>query len=182
MAAIAVLAPLIVPVLFGSKWDQAIPLLQILAVVGIARSLTSPAGDLILAKGRPDLNFKLNAFLLSAMLVAIYFAATNYDVVAVAWASSAVNMLDFFVCLVILLKLVHMRASSYFGALVVASLNSAATALVMLVVRAVFDSHAADVWVLLAAGGAGAATYLGLAWLTERRFIEQMLVMLRPST
>jgi O-antigen/teichoic acid export membrane protein len=181
MAAVAALAPLIVPVLFGSKWDQAIPLLQILAVVGIARSLTSPAGDLILAKGRPDINFKLNAFLLAAMSVAIYVAATNYDVIAVAWASSAVNTLDFFVCLAILLRLVHMRASQYFGALVLSCLNSAAAALVMLVLRAVLGPHLADVWVLLIAGGAGAITYLGLAWLTERRFIEQMLAMLRPA-
>jgi O-antigen/teichoic acid export membrane protein len=181
MAAVAALAPLIVPVLFGAKWDQAIPLLQILAVVGIARSLTSPAGDLILAKGRPDVNFKLNAFLLAAMSVAIYLAVTNYDVVAVAWASTAVNTLDFFVCLAILLRLVHMRASRYFGALAMSCLNSAAAALVMVVLREVLGPHFGDVVVLLAAGGAGAITYFGLAWLTERRFIEQMVAMLRPA-
>jgi teichuronic acid exporter len=170
-----------VPVLFGSKWDQAIPLLQILAIVGICRSLTSPSGDLILAKGRPDVNFKLNAFLLAAMFAAIYVAATTYDVVAVAWASSAVNTLDFLVCLLILVRLVHIRASRYFGALLVSGLNSAAAALVMLVVRAALQPHLTDVWLLLSAGAAGAVTYLVLAWLTERRFIEQMLAMVLPA-
>jgi O-antigen/teichoic acid export membrane protein len=180
MAAVAALAPLVVPVVFGKQWHAAIPLLQILAIVGICRSLTSPAGDLILAKGRPDINFKLNAFLLATISVAI-FAAVHVSVVAVAWASSAVNVLDFFVCLVILLRLVHMRAGHYFGAFRSTVINSGAATAAMLAARALLEPRFGETaGVLLAAGAAGALTYFGCALLTERQYLKQMLSILRP--
>ena len=70
-------------------------LLQILAVVGVTRALTSPVGDLVLAMGRPDLTFKVNGLLLVMMAVALR-VAVEFGIVAVAWTSATVNTLDFF--------------------------------------------------------------------------------------
>ena len=64
MVAVAVLAPLFVPVVFGAQWSARDRRAPDPRHRRIARALTSPAGDLILAKGRPDITFKLNGFLL----------------------------------------------------------------------------------------------------------------------
>ncbi|MCR2232432.1 oligosaccharide flippase family protein, partial [Salmonella enterica] len=48
---------LFVEVVFGEKWLQAVPVLNILAIVGLLRVLMNPNGSVLLAKGRADLAF-----------------------------------------------------------------------------------------------------------------------------
>lgn len=62
--AIAVFAPEVVQVMFGSKWDEAIPLMRIFALWGLIRSTVNPVGILLIARGRVDLSFKWNLSLL----------------------------------------------------------------------------------------------------------------------
>lgn len=42
---------------FGEKWLAAVPILNVLAIVGILRVLMNPNGSVLLAKGRADLAF-----------------------------------------------------------------------------------------------------------------------------
>ena len=51
--AIALLAEQIVQVLLGSKWVEAAPLIQVLAIFGVVRSLHGPTGSIYLALGKP---------------------------------------------------------------------------------------------------------------------------------
>lgn len=51
--AIALTAPLLVQVLLGAKWADAAPLIQVLAVFGVVRSLHGPTGSIYLALGKP---------------------------------------------------------------------------------------------------------------------------------
>jgi O-antigen/teichoic acid export membrane protein len=53
-------APIIIPVIFGSQWIPAILLVQILAFFSLIRSTGNPVGSLLLAKGRADLGFRWN--------------------------------------------------------------------------------------------------------------------------
>ncbi len=68
----AVLADPIVRVLYGDQWLPVVPLLRIVAAVGIVRALQAVLADIYKAKGRPDLDFKiglgLGPFLLLAVL------------------------------------------------------------------------------------------------------------------
>jgi lipopolysaccharide exporter len=181
MAAVAALAPLVVPVLFGTQWLAAVSLLQILAIVGVARALTSPVGDLILAKGRPDLSFKINAVLLVTMAAAL-LAAVQFDVVAVAGTSAAVNTLDFLLFYVLVTRVVGMGHAQYWRALRWTFVNTGVAAIAMLAVRAVLEPRLGErLDVLVLAAAAGAITYLGLAGISERSFLKQLLGMLRPA-
>jgi O-antigen/teichoic acid export membrane protein len=181
MVAVAALAPVVVPVIFGAQWESSIVLLQILAIVGVTRSLTSPVGDLVLAKGRPDLTFKINAFLLVTMGVAL-FVAVQFSVVAVAWTSSVVNTLDFFLFLAVVTHLIGLKQRHYWSALRWIGINSAAAAVAMLGARALLEPRFGETFgVLVVAAATGAITYLGLAACYERRYIVQMISMLRPA-
>ena len=51
--ALAVLAPDIVPVLFGDRWDAAVPVMQVLAFIGILHSIYFFNDALITAVGKP---------------------------------------------------------------------------------------------------------------------------------
>lgn len=61
---ISVLSSPIVQVLFGHKWVDVIPVLQILSFYGFFRVIGNPIGSLILAKGRADIGFYWNLSML----------------------------------------------------------------------------------------------------------------------
>jgi O-antigen/teichoic acid export membrane protein len=72
---LAVTAPIVVPIAFGKEWLPAVGLVQILALVALLRSTGNPVGSLLLAKGRADLGFKLNAVKLVTQIPGIYLGA-----------------------------------------------------------------------------------------------------------
>ncbi len=51
-----------VPLVFGEKWNSIIPVLQLLCIVGLLRSVGNPIGLLLMAKARVDISFKFNVF------------------------------------------------------------------------------------------------------------------------
>lgn len=57
-------APEVSHIMFGPKWDDAIPLMRIFALWGLFRSIGNPVGILLIARGRADLSFKWNFGLL----------------------------------------------------------------------------------------------------------------------
>ena len=69
---VAAVAPLAVPTIFGEKWSPSIVLIQVLSFVAFLRSAGNPIGSLQLAKGRADLGFKWNCFLLLVSIPTIY--------------------------------------------------------------------------------------------------------------
>lgn len=52
----------VVPLVFGEKWQFITPVLQLLCVVGLLRSIGNPIGSLLMAKARVDISFKFNVF------------------------------------------------------------------------------------------------------------------------
>lgn len=46
-----------VPLVFGEKWSSIIPVLQLLCIVGLLRSVGNPIGSLLMAKARVDISF-----------------------------------------------------------------------------------------------------------------------------
>jgi O-antigen/teichoic acid export membrane protein len=79
----AVLAAPIVRTLYGTAWLPVVPLLQIVAMVGIARALQALLNDIYKAKGRPDLDFKIGLGLAPLLLLAV-FIGSRYGTAGVA--------------------------------------------------------------------------------------------------
>jgi lipopolysaccharide exporter len=67
-----------VPLVFGEKWQFITPVLQLLCVVGLLRSIGNPIGSLLMAKARVDISFKFNVFktclFIPAIIVGGYLA------------------------------------------------------------------------------------------------------------
>lgn len=78
-------APFIVTVMLGEKWAAASPLLQLLSLWGLLRSIGNPVGSLLFAKGRADLAFKWNFVLLLLTGPTVFFGS-HYGVFGMAAA------------------------------------------------------------------------------------------------
>jgi PST family polysaccharide transporter len=72
---LAVLADLIVRTLYGEQWLPVVPLLQVIAIIGITRSLYSLLANIYKAKARPDLDLKIGLGLVPLLFLAIVFGS-----------------------------------------------------------------------------------------------------------
>lgn len=69
---LAMVAPNFVEVFYGEAWLPAVPLIQILAVVGIHKAFANPGAGLLLAQGRADIGFYWNVGWTLALVSIIY--------------------------------------------------------------------------------------------------------------
>ena len=82
---LAVLAPQIIPLVFGADWEKAVPVIQVLALVGMLESVYYFNANVIMAMGKPSWRLKVN--ILNAIMNLIAFSiAVRWGIVAVAAA------------------------------------------------------------------------------------------------
>ncbi len=82
-AGIGVIAPDLVPIVFGAKWHPAIRILQLLAVAGMAQSLIQADWSALQALGRAGTLLRLNVFVTAVILVS-FAAGLHWGIVGVA--------------------------------------------------------------------------------------------------
>jgi lipopolysaccharide exporter len=83
---VAATAKLIVPVLLGPNWSQAVPVLTLLAFFGFTNVIQSNAQAAYLALGRADVPAKINATHVAVQVVALLFLAKLYGLIGAAIA------------------------------------------------------------------------------------------------
>lgn len=88
---LAVSAPVLIPWVFGIRWEGAILPFQILLVHVAVNAMASPIGSVAYAIGRPDLNFRVVAPMVPVLLVAYYVGVRLGGIVGVAVAISVVK-------------------------------------------------------------------------------------------
>lgn len=80
--ALVALSSEIIRVVYGDKWEDAIPVLAIIALQGLFLSVSATTGELFKAKGRPDLFFQMGLaqlLLLVGLIIALYpFEITGF--------------------------------------------------------------------------------------------------------
>lgn len=80
-----VLAPVYVPLVFGDKWQAAIPVLMIVCLSVLPRPFASATSQLLKAVGRPDIELRWQLALTVALVLAV-LAAVHAGILAVALA------------------------------------------------------------------------------------------------
>lgn len=100
----AVTAPVFMPLLFGGKWDAAIPIVQILSIVSLMRSTTNPLGSLLMARGRADLGFKANLFLLVPQSAIVLVGALIGGLIHIALAVLVIQVIWSYLAYIFLVR------------------------------------------------------------------------------
>jgi lipopolysaccharide exporter len=84
-AGLFAIAPLLVPLLLGDKWREAIPLLQILIPAGVLASWRTNAGYVFIAMGRPASSMLISAIRLALLLPALMAGTMLLGLPGAAW-------------------------------------------------------------------------------------------------
>lgn len=112
-AGMAVTADLLVVVLFGDRWEPSIPIMQILALIGIQRSCTYLNGIALTAVGRPDLNLAFMAVSVPATAIGFFIAVQWYGIVGVAASLVITNYAVSPLILIFLRRGIGLRPGEY---------------------------------------------------------------------
>lgn len=80
------LAEPFVRAVLGSKWMDAVPLLQALAIFGLLRAMDGPASSIYLALGKPRYMFNLQALQLFVCFAFLAWLLPVHGVIGAAWA------------------------------------------------------------------------------------------------
>jgi len=91
MLGFIVVAPDMVDLVFGRRWQGAVPIIQILSVVGLAYGLQGLNAVILQALGRTRLLFRYSCVLFGAALIA-FVVGLRWGIIGVAGCFAAVNV------------------------------------------------------------------------------------------
>lgn len=169
----AVAGPLI-QVFLGSKWLPAVPLLTILAPVGLGQSIGATVGHIYMAKGRTDWMFRWGLFS-SLLVVGSFIAGLPWGVKGVAVSYAIASYALAYPSFAIPFRLIGLRVGSFAAALCPVLAYSLVTFLAALTVRLLMERSGAPAAVVLAASvAAGAAVHAGLLLYFRPPFLRDL--------
>jgi PST family polysaccharide transporter len=179
-AGIIVVAPELVPCLFGAKWIPAVPILQVLAVYGSVRVSLAFVHPLMLSIGRPGL------YLLMDIILAIL--TFTGCVVAVRWSPEAISvsvllsmLTSAVIVFVMMWRNVGVRIGPLLKCFAFPSLSSLFMLVVVLLVRGSLNKALAPVTTLVLCVAAGVVVYSLTAYFVRPDLVKAILEMVSHS-
>ncbi|HEX2078199.1 MAG TPA: MOP flippase family protein, partial [Longimicrobium sp.] len=170
---LGVLAPDVVPLLFGPEWLPAVPVMQVLALMGLLQAVHLLINQVLIAAGRPSWTFR---FLLGSSLVTVlaFGLVVRWGIVAVAAAYTVVGYALSPVYFVMLRRLLGLRTGEFFRHLRTPALASALMAAAMLAARSLAQGALPPLAAAVAAGCAGGLAYAGVVLRLEPDFLATL--------
>ena len=162
-----VLAKPIVLTVYGEKWARAIVPLQILAIVGMFRSIGTTVGFVFLAKGRSDISFRWNLFYVVAFLMVLLFTV-RHGLIAMVWGLAFVTIAGMPIIQKIANSLIDLKFSEMLRVLSPVFLTSAVMGGIVYFFFAVFSTFISQLLLLILAIVLGAISYVGLMMIWNR--------------
>ncbi len=107
MAGLLMTADHFVLVLFGSHWQEMIPIVQCFSIVGMLQSIGAFNGNIYLSQGRSDLQLKIDGTLGILRIVAIIFGI-YWGVMGVVYAYSIFSIIVFYPSVLMAVSLVDL--------------------------------------------------------------------------
>jgi PST family polysaccharide transporter len=163
LSGLAVIAPELIPMVYGPRWTPVVLPLQILCGAGMLYSVGATVGSVYLAKGRPDLQLKVG-IVAFVVLAAMVLAGVRFGVVGVASAVLTYAVTSLLLGQAVANSLIKLKMSAYVRALLPAAAGSCVMVLTLVVYRAVALNalRMPEVGWLASAICLGVGAYLGL--------------------
>ena len=185
---LAILAPELMPVLFGSGWDAGVPVVRFLAFVGIFQAMSHFAGLVILAKGKPSWRFGLGCLDALAQVLAVSLVV-QWGIVAVAVACLIRIALTYPVFLLSVHRLVGLDLATYLHRSMMPAVASSLMAAVVLGARWLLVDSLSPMALLACSIAIGVLAYSSFIGLLARPLAGQAWALLllaalpgRPET
>lgn len=152
--------------IFGQKWLDAVPVLQIMAVVGILRVLMNPNGSVILAKGKANIAFYWDAGVLILYGASLWLAVMTNKLEVVAWTYAGVSLVNFLVGRWLINWLIQLGFRQYLKTVTVPLLLSLLITAVAFCMKeiSVLYFRKTSIWPLIFSVGISAVVYILLLY------------------
>lgn len=170
---LAVLAPYVIPVAFGSKWEASVPVMQVLSFVGILHSILYFNSPVILSKGRSFLNMGLSMLRATVNFIA-FLIAVQWGIFAVAVAYAAMGYLLAPVEVGVVHRLIRLDWKRYIDAVLPSIVASGMAAGAVLVLSYGISQQVSDIAVLAAGAFLGAFVFVGVLLLVRPGLIGDL--------
>jgi PST family polysaccharide transporter len=179
MLGMIVTADVLVVTCFGAKWLAMVPLVMILAPVGMLQSVGTTIGTVFTAKGRTDIMFRW-ALLETVLAFAAYVVGLRWGVNGVAAAYGLISFLVGVSTFVVAMRLIELPMGEVGRALWPALKNALVMCGVVLLLRAALGSTGVTrPWAVLAATvSAGVVVYGGLFFWSRPPVLQDVLQVL----
>jgi O-antigen/teichoic acid export membrane protein len=165
-----------VRVVYGNRWSDAVPVLAIMALMGLVLSVTATMGEVLKATNRPGLFFRLS-LLETVLVVAGVLSAYRFGIAAVAAAVAGSVTLTGLLVTRFVARILDIRAGEWLRTLVPPTAAGLVMVAGILATRAALgqatSTATGPVLLLLVAEG-GALYILGLRLLARERLQELM--------
>ena len=109
-AGIALIAPPLMHLAFGARWDAAVPLVQVFACIGVFRVGGIISGALLTAEGVPHIAFRIEAIVTALRLAILLVAVPVFGLIGAAVAVAVTAMADETIYLIVTFRRTGLRA------------------------------------------------------------------------
>lgn len=164
---------LIINVVFGDQWVDAIPLMRILAVYAWVHSVGFHVGDIYKAVGRPDILLKLTLLYLM-LIVPLILIGSRFGLAGVAWGQLLATLIYQSISLFVATKFVNISFIDILKELSPSFQGGLAMTPVVLIVLILFQGYSSYIQLALVIL-AGAICYIGVLWFIEKDNLIRML-------
>jgi PST family polysaccharide transporter len=172
---LAVIAPELVPAVFGEQWIPSVPVMQILALIGIIQSMLLLNGSVMRATGKPSWQFGI-MLLNTAVTVIAFMLVVRWGIVAVAASFVIVGYLLAPVSYFAMNKLIQLDFRTFVKQFITPLTASLLMVVVIFALKYTLRDQGLHLYVQLAIYlVAGAITYLLVVGLTARSLSWQVL-------
>ncbi len=174
----ALIAPEFVHVFYGVGWELSIPVMQVLAFIGILHAIYYFNTSVLLASGKSSWNFFLTAINAIANVI-VFLIAVPWGIVVVASAYVLRGYLLSPFPLIAVKRLIHIKYGIYLRLLVGPLFGCITMTIAVLVAKQWLWSNTSDVSVLVGSLVVGVLVYGFSLHITAPVLIPQMLDMIR---
>jgi PST family polysaccharide transporter len=176
MMGILVLAKPFVYVFFGEIWKPAVPVLMILAPVGLTQSIGTMVGTIYQAKGRTDWMFRWGLFSGSYLMLA-FVIGLNWGIVGVAIAYALATFSLTYLNHSIPFRLIGLSFTQLIRAVEKPFFNSLVMLACLFLFNLFIPPETADFLVLVVSIGVGVLVYGFLAFFNDRDQLKELWML-----
>jgi O-antigen/teichoic acid export membrane protein len=183
LTGLAVIVPEFIKVLFGEKWLLAILPAQILCIFAVFSTMNTGFHSILLAKGRPDINLKLQitnvVLLIPSLLIGVRFGATG-----VAFAVLFVAIVIWLTYMVVARRVIGFSVREYLGSFGPAVSGSSVMVITMMTLRYVLVNVLTlpDIVLLISSVIFGAVIYFITLKAIRTEALDEIIELLREIT
>lgn len=153
----------------GNRWAPIIVPMQILAIAGLMRGISSTANPLFVSQGRPDITARFSFANVAILAALLYPAISRFELEGAAGAVVIAQVVTGVWAFVLALSVVHAKKNDVWQAIGFPALNTAMMMGLLLMLQAVFFAEPSAVSLLVLAGS-GVLAYMGAVVLSTRVF------------